>query len=165
MNRASAGIAAGIVLTCLLAHGAAAAANDEPATAVLSAETRVLLIREMQALAESMTRIHRALLVGDHATIAAEAKAIHDSFVLAQELTEDQRQEIRGQLPRRFLALDQELHRMAAELATAAQHGSPHVERFWFAEMTRACQGCHAAFAGGRFPGLVQTEKTDREEH
>lgn len=137
---------------------AAAEPPEAPPTAALSAETRGLLVREMQAIAEAMGRIHRALVTGDHASVAEEARRIHESFVLAQELTDAQREEIATELPEAFVAADRAFHGLAERLAEAGERGKPRLERLWFEEMTRACQGCHAEFAAGRFPGLRSAE-------
>lgn len=127
---------------------------EEPVTAALSPETRGVLIREMQAIAGAMGEIHRALVTGDHETVGEQARKIHDSFVLAQALSDAQRKEIGTTLPGEFVAADRAFHGLAAKLAEAAEQGDPDVERFWFQEMTRACQACHTDYAGGRFPGL-----------
>ncbi len=146
------------LLIALWAHAGPATAPDDPATAVLEPETRVLLIREMQALADAMKRIHEALVVGDHVTIADQARRIHDSFVLDQALTGAQRQEILSRLPEDFLDQDRRLHTLAGELAEAGRRRDPDLTRFWFEEATRACQTCHRDFAASRFPGLLRPE-------
>lgn len=137
------------------AAGAGAEPPADPATAALGPETRGLLVQEMQALAESTGRIHRALVTGEHDAVAAEARRIHESFVLARELTEAQRREIRTTLPPDFLAADRAFHELAGRLEAAGEAGDPRLERLWFEEMTRACQSCHAEHAAARFPGLA----------
>lgn len=151
-------VKASLVLVIVsLAPGLTVAAEEaeEPVTAALSPETRGVLIREMQAIAGAMGDIHRALVTGDHETVGEQARKIHDSFVLAQALSDAQRKEIGTKLPGEFVAADRAFHGLAAKLAEAAKQGDPDVERFWFQEMTRACQGCHTDFAAGRFPGLA----------
>jgi len=138
--------------------------NAVTVTEALSPATRALIIREMQAVAEAMGRIHKALVTGDHATVTNNARAIHDSFVLNQELTPDQRSEISNRLPADFVAADRSFHALAGNLVQAGEGGDPTLERLWFEEMTRACQACHARFASGRFPGLV-SERVDQSGH
>ena len=125
------------------------------ATEALSPPTRALLVQEMQALAEAMGRVHRAMVMGEHRTVATEAKGIHESFVLAQELSETQRQEIQTALPPAFLSADQAFHELSAKLVDAAIQEDVRLERLWFDEMTRACLGCHQTFAAKRFLGLA----------
>lgn len=129
--------------------------QSQPATASLSAETRAVLIEEMQAISQAMGRIHTAVVTGDHPTVAEEARNIHDSFVLQQELSDAQREEIGTELPPTFIAADRAFHVLAERLARAGENGNPALERLWFQEMTRACQACHTDYAGARFPGLV----------
>lgn len=134
----------------------------EPVTAALSGETRALLIREMQAIAQAMGLVHTAIVKGEHETVASEAGKIHESFVLAREITQAQREEIASRLPEGFVVADRTLHELAARLAEAGRQGDPRLERLWFQEMTRACQACHADYAGSRFPGLTAKESGDR---
>ena len=94
-------------------------------------------------------------MTGDHATVASEARNIHDSFVLQQELSDAQRKEIGNELPPDFIKADRAFHVLAERLAQAGDNGNPALERLWFQEMTRACQACHTEYAGARFPGLV----------
>lgn len=123
-------------------------------TEALSPTTRALLIKEMQALAEAMGRIHRAMVIGEHQAVATEGQAIRDSFVLAQELSESQRREIRTELPLAFISADQSFHELSARLVDAAMQEDVRLERLWFDEMTRACLGCHQTFAAKRFVGF-----------
>ena len=109
----------------------------------------------MHSISEAMGRIHTAVLTGDHATVAEEARNIHDSFVLAQELTEAQRTEIGTTLPAGFVAADRAFHELSGKLMQAGEQNDPALERLWFEEMTRACQACHQEYAPGRFPGLA----------
>ena len=132
-----------------------AGSQSQLATASLSAETRALLIEEMKAISKAMGRIHTAVVTGDHPTVAVEARNIHDSFVLQQELSDAQREEIGTELPPDFIKADQAFHVLAERLAQAGDKGDPALERLWFQEMTRACQACHTDYAGARFPGLV----------
>ncbi len=127
-------------------------------TEALSPPTRALLIKEMQALASAMGRIHHAMVIGEHRTVATEAKAIHDSFVLAQELSDSQRQEIQTTLPTAFVSADRAFHELSARLVDAADEEDARAERLWFDEMTRACLACHQRFAGKRFPGLERED-------
>ena len=124
-------------------------------TAALSVETRKVLIREMQAISEAMGRIHTAVVTGDHVTVVEEARKIHDSFVLAQELTVEQRTEISTTLPAAFVAADRSFHGLARKLMHAGEQNDPELERLWLQEMTRACQACHKEHAAARFPGLA----------
>lgn len=139
----------------LLISTTATAAEGGTVTSALSPQTRAVVIREMQAIDAAMHRIHTAVVTGDHATVMGEAQAIHDSFVLAQSLSDEQRAEI-GALPQEFLAADRGFHQLAERLMEAGAAQDSRAERVWFEEMTRACVACHQAFAVGRFPGLAR---------
>jgi len=153
------GISTLAVTALTTANLVAAEPSDSIATAALSSETRTLLIQEMQAISDAMGRIHTAVVTGDHATVAEEARNIHDSFVLAQELTKEQRTEIRTTLPAGFVAADWVLHELSGKLTQAGERNDPALERLWYEEMTRACQACHEEYASGRFPGLAPQDQ------
>lgn len=142
-----------LVSVLLLGSAAAAAENGGTVTQALTPQTRAVLVREMQAIDAAMSRIHTALVTGDHATVAGRAQAIHDSFVLTQELSDEQRAEI-GELPQGFIAADRAFHQLAERLTKAGEARDSRAERVWFEEMTRACLACHEEYAAGRFPGL-----------
>jgi hypothetical protein len=160
VNRKAYVPASALIIALALPGGLAQASDAVLATEALSPSIRALLISEMQALANAMARIHRAMVLGDHRTVAAEAKAVHDSFVLARELSESQRQEIRTKLPPAFVSADQAFHELSARLIEASSQEDVRLERLWFDEMTRACLDCHRTFAGKRFVGLTQGNGT-----
>jgi hypothetical protein len=164
MNAGTCSVLAMAALLGALLAPPALAAGSEPVTAALSPPTRALLIREMQALAAAMARIHTAIVTGAHAAVVAEGGAIHDGFVLAQELEDEQRREIEDRLPGRFRAADAAFHELAGALVQAGEAGEPRLERLWFDEMTRACLSCHEEFAAARFPGLEAAEEPASEE-
>jgi hypothetical protein len=148
----------------LLTFAACAGHAEEPATAALSAETRALIVQEMQAIDSSMAHIHAALVTGDHERIQREARAMHDSFVLQQALRPEQRAEIMAMTPA-FIDMDRAFHALAGRLADAADARDPALERFWFQELTRACQSCHADHARARFPGLREPSALESHGH
>lgn len=127
-------------------------------TEELSAGTRSVLVLEMQAIAEAMGRIHTALVTGDHAGVATDARNIEASFVLNKQLTAAQRHEIHTRMPGEFLAADQAFHQLAGELAEVAERRDLAQERALFNAMSEACESCHVRFAGKRFAGLSKFE-------
>lgn len=141
-----------------LALAPAAMAELPLVTENLSADTREVLIEEMQAISKSMGRIHTALVTGNHSTVASEAANIEASFVLKKKLSQQQRHEIHERLPQEFIAADKAFHRLAGELARHARAGDSAAERKTFEAMSAACQSCHADFAAKRFAGLVDED-------
>lgn len=143
-----------LILIATLAVSAPVLAKPTLVTEALPAETRQVLIEEMQAIAAAMGRIHTAMVTGDHATVAKEAAEIKASFVLKQKLTKEQRHQIHETLPQAFIAMDRSFHELAGELARAAEQEDTSAERATFLRMSETCQGCHVTFASERFPGL-----------
>jgi cytochrome c556 len=149
----------------VLSSAACLAAEPSTVTDTLTPGTRAALIQEMQGIDAAMDRIHTALVTGDHATVSAEAKAIRDSFILAQVLSDEQRTEIAA-LPQDFLGADRAFHQVAERLVQAGETHDSQAERVWYDEMTRACLACHEAFAAGRFPGLTaEAAEDDHASH
>ncbi len=149
----------------LVALFASTAANSAPpVTEQLSAATRQLLIEEMQSLATAMGPLHTAVVVGDHGTVAEQARRIHDSFILKRKLSREQRTEITALTPS-FLESDRRFHALAAGLAQAGSQRNSALQRFYFGEMSRACVSCHRDFALERFPGLRETADAGTHSH
>jgi hypothetical protein len=77
-------------------------------------------------------------------------------YVLAQKLTDAQREELERMLPAAFLERAGEFHEFAGGLADAArEHRAPLVP-IYFYKLTESCVGCHAHYAAHRFPGYAQ---------
>ena len=132
-----------------------AAQSNEPFTSRLPPEVRALLIQEMQAILQSSQLVLDALVRGEHALNEQQAQLIHDSFILAQELTPAGHAALEAAAPPGFLALDQAFHELSARLADAARQRDSAAEQTIFAEMQQACIVCHAEHVADRFPGLA----------
>ena len=154
-RRRTAPIAALVLASALIAGPAPAA---KPVTPALTPKLDQLLREEMQAILEAMNRTYEALVTGDHTTVAEQAQAIHDSFILKRELTDADRKALKEAVPKRFLKMDRQLHTSAAELAEAARAGSTQRELAIFQRMTHACVQCHTEFVGDRFPAINQPQ-------
>ncbi len=96
-----------------------------------------------------------ALVIGDHATVAERAQQIHDSFILQQSLSEQDRQDLMAAVPPEFVERDRALHETSAELAEAARAGEVERAVTTFTRLTEACVACHGRFATDRFPDLA----------
>jgi hypothetical protein len=141
---------AGIALVAAAASSAA-----EPVGPKLTAKLRDVLRQEMALVLGATQDIVGAIATGDHATIAMRARQIHDSFILEQALTEQDRQDLMAAVPVGFVELDRAFHEISAALAEAARAEDAERELAIFDEMTRSCVTCHARFAADRFPGLA----------
>jgi mono/diheme cytochrome c family protein len=127
----------------------------EPVGPALTPKLLDTLREEMRLVLEASGSILTALVYGDHATVAARAQAIHDSFILDQALTAEDRADLEAALPPAFVEIDTAFHRTAAELAAAARAGDAGREVALFGQMVKACADCHGRFAADRFPGLA----------
>ena len=117
----------------------------------LSAALRAEMIGVEAAMAELQSQLAR----GRREEAARTAMRIHDSFILKQELSEEQLRALVSALPEEFLHRDRAFHQAAAQVAHAAESGDLAEAARGYGEMTSACVGCHAAHAATRFPGLA----------
>lgn len=127
----------------------------------LSVDLRGLLIQEMNALQAGMMSIIPAYISGNWDDIATTAGKMKNSYILDQQLTEDQRKELESVLPAEFIEKDEDFHYLAGMLEHVAQNKKPELINFYFSRMNEACMSCHTAFAGHRFPALVPKEKAE----
>ncbi len=128
---------------------------DEPVGPKLPPQIRGLLLQEMQSINEASREILTALVAGDDAGVASLAQQIHDSFIMRQSMTPEDRRQLRAAVPEAFVTMDQGLHEAAHALAQAAAAGDRSLQRERFGRMLEACGGCHARFATDRFPAFL----------
>ena len=128
--------------------------GGEPVGPKLTTRLKDLLANEMQQVAQAAADLALAIASGDHDTAKELGVAVHDSFILKQSLTDQDKKDLMGAVPPAFVALDREFHAVAGKLAHAAEAGDSQLQSFYFSEMLRSCVTCHAAFASDRFPGL-----------
>lgn len=143
---------AGIIL---LTAGASVSAA-EPVGPKLTPKLRDLLRQEMASVLLASQDILGALAIGDHAAVAKRAQQIHDSFILQQSLTEQDRQDLMAAVPPEFVELDRSFHETSAALAEAARAEDVGQELSAFAQMTEACVACHGRFVADCFPSLAR---------
>lgn len=145
-----------IVLTVLLGLAPTAAAQQARSPLLAEhPELRELLREEMQALLEGLQHISTALAQGQWATVAEHAQAMHDSYILQQRLSPEQRRTLRHSLPAGFMQLDKQFHRYAGRLRDAAVKEDAELSVHFLARAVDTCMRCHRRFAAGRFPGLT----------
>lgn len=137
---------------CLLLSSPALA--EEPVTPKLTDKLRQLLQEEMRAIQTAMTSIHTAMVLGQHHTVAEQARQIHDSFILKQSLTEQDRRDLKAAVPAGFIALDQEFHELAASLENAGRNKESQEQGRLFSSMTHSCIECHGKYVSDRFPAV-----------
>ena len=144
-------------------HEGHAADESHSGVAGLSPELRALLASEMQQLQKGMTEMLPLYVSGQWAEIAVIAGKMEDSYVLKQQLSEEQMHELHTILPADFIELDQQFHYLAGMLEHVAEKQKVELIGFYYSEMGKACVSCHTQHATQRFPALAP--KAEAHEH
>jgi hypothetical protein len=124
-----------------------------------------LLKQEMNAIQKGMQSLIPAIVSGNWHEIAETGDHIQHSYIMQQQLTEAQMNELHQTLPEAFLELDRSFHHSAGMLAHAAKMHNAEVVNFYFYKLTDTCVACHRKFAGYRFPGLAGGTKESGHQH
>jgi len=142
----------GILILSFTVSFAATAA--EPVTPELTDKLDRLLREEMRSIQTAMGQIHSAIVMGQHDKVAKQAQDIHDSFILQQSLTEQDRKDLMSAVPEGFIKLDKEFHKLAASLAEAGRNDDTEKQHKLFGKMTGNCIQCHSTYVSDRFPDV-----------
>ncbi|BAV34433.1 hypothetical protein SCL_2144 [Sulfuricaulis limicola] len=145
-------VSAGLIWIMLNGLGSALALESGPVAPRLTPKLQKLFAEEMIAVQAASQQILAGLAAGDHASVAKQAQAIHDSFILDKKLTAQDRRDLETALPPAFLELDGTFHRLAAKLADAARHKDRDLQTYYFGRMVESCQTCHSQYATDKFP-------------
>lgn len=128
------------------------AAAQEPVYPKLTPKLQDLLRREMISVEEASQQILSALVAGDDQRVAELAQQIHDSFILQQEMTPEDRKDLMAAVPEEFVQMDRRFHKLSADLARAAEDANMELQHERFGRMLEACTACHSRYATDRFP-------------
>jgi cytochrome c556 len=134
----------------------AGAQEADPVSPKLTPKLRELLRKEMLSVEEASQQILSALIAGDDARVADLAQNIHDSFILKQAMTPQDKQDLIAAVPEDFVMRDRGFHQLSAGLAQVAREGDRDAQRAEFGRMIEACTSCHARYATDRFPMLAK---------
>lgn len=145
-------IFAGLIWIMLNGINSARALESIPVAPRLTPKLQKLFAEEMIAVQAASQQILAGLAAGDHASVARQAQAIHDSFILDKKLTAQDRKDLETALPRAFLELDAAFHQLAAKLAEAARRKDMDLQTYYFGRMVESCQICHSQYATDKFP-------------
>lgn len=115
-----------------------------------------LLRQEMLSVEQASKDVLSALIAGDDARVAELAQQIHDSFILQQSMTPEDKQDLMAAVPEKFVARDRAFHRLTADLAQAGRDGDRDAQQAQFGRMIESCTSCHALYATDRFPMLAK---------
>jgi len=135
--------------------GEPAPAPDATPVVNLSPKLRQTLIEEMRAMQGAMAQLAQAIPQGRWQVVHETAFKVHDSFIMKQALSAEDRQALQRTLPETFVQLDAAFHQQALRLAIAAHNQDAVLTAFWFGRMTESCLTCHAHYARHRFPALT----------
>lgn len=147
-------IASAALLASLALNGAAVAA--EPVGPNLTEKLRGLLAKEMIEIETAMKATYSAIIQGRHDEVAQKGQAIHDSFILEQSLTKQDKQDLKAAVPEEFLQMDKHFHQLAAALTEAGKQQDTQVQAETFNRMTESCVACHSRYVTDRFEGLKE---------
>ena len=131
----------------------------------LSPALMELLKQEMNAIQKGMQALIPAIASGNWQDVAETGKHIQHSYIMQQQLTDAQMEELHHELPAAFLELDQSFHHSAGMLAHAAEMHNAEVVSFYFYKLTDTCVACHRKFAVYRFTGLASDTDDKRHQH
>jgi hypothetical protein len=145
--------------------GSATGATPAVGVAALSPELRALFRQEMAGLQGAMLELIPAAVAADWEGVGRVAAKIEGGFVLAQQLTPAQREELHARLPEGFLALDAEFHGLARGLAAAAHERRPELVSFYVYRLTDSCLSCHGRYAQERFPAFASPAPAPAHVH
>ncbi|MDV6315618.1 cytochrome c [Idiomarina sp. HP20-50] len=140
-------VASGLSLSTLAA---------DPVTPKLTDKLSRLLKQEMRSIQSAMASIHVSMVTGEHELVATQAQQIHDSFIMKQSLTEQDKKDLMSAVPEGFVKLDKDFHRLAAGLAQAAKDKDTQKQFKLYNKMTGSCIACHSKYVSDRFDGLVK---------
>ena len=124
-----------------------------------------LLQQEMQAIQQGMQSLIPAIVSGNWEVVAQTGEKIQHSYIMKQQLTGEQRQELQRSLPQGFRELDRSFHHSAGMLAHAARMKNADVVNFYFYKLTDTCVACHTRFAVNRFPELSSADSHGEDHH
>ncbi|WP_280550366.1 hypothetical protein [Halomonas sp. 11-S5] len=141
-----------LALVALVASASSLAA--EPVRPDLTPKLQGLLQKEMIQVELAMHEVYSAIIQGRHAVVAEKGQAIHDSFILSQSLTDQDRQDLKAAVPAEFLEMDGYLHELSASLAEAGRAGNTARQVALYGRMTESCVACHSTYVTDRFEGL-----------
>ncbi len=110
----------------------------------------------MLSINDASQEILTALVAGDDERVAALAQQVHDSFILRQSMTPEDKAALMAAVPEGFVQQDTAFHEISAALAQAARAGDRAQQHELFNRMIEACSACHAQYATDRFPNFAE---------
>jgi len=125
--------------------------------------TRSALIKEMVAITKNYQDLVSSLAQGDWEKVTKKSHAIYSSFILKQELSDEDMNDLHRILPERFIEMDQAFHNHAKNLAMAAKQHDGELAAFYSWKLMDGCVNCHKIYGNQRFPGLTDNNMGSHE--
>jgi len=120
----------------------------------LPLDIKQLLKKEMLAVEKGMQKLISTIAAGDWQQTAVIGKQIQASYLMKQNLTDEQLKHLHHILPEQFIKLDHSFHHYAGMLAHAAEVKNADVVSFYFYKMNDSCIQCHSSYAQSKFTGF-----------
>ena len=122
----------------------------------LAPELRALLQQEMRSIEAAMKDMVSYNASGDFEQVEKLASQIENSFILKQNLTEQQRHQLHTLLPDDFLKQDEQFHYDAGMLQHVAANKKSELISYYYGKLLESCGNCHQIHAKHRFPKFEQ---------
>ena len=120
----------------------------------LPLDIKQLLKKEMLAVEKGMQKLISTIAAGDWQQTAVIGKQIQASYLMKQNLTDEQLKHLHHILPEQFIKLDHSFHHYAGMLAHAAEVKNADLVSFYFYKMNDSCIQCHSSYAQSKFTGF-----------
>jgi len=120
----------------------------------LPMDIKQLLKKEMLAVEKGMQKLISTIAAGDWQQTAVIGKQIQASYLMKQELSDEQLKHLHHILPEQFVKLDHSFHHYAGMLAHAAEVKNAELISFYFYKMNDSCIQCHSSYAQSKFTGF-----------
>ncbi len=154
-----------VTLGLLMTMSTGYAAEDKTGVEALDPELRALLQQEMRAIETAMKDMISFNAAGDFEKVESMASQIENSFILKQNLTQEQMHQLHTLLPEDFLIKDTQFHYDAGMLQHAAANKKPELIAFYYSKLIESCGSCHQVHAKHKFPQFNHNNKSVQHEH
>ena len=131
----------------------------------LSPQLRVLLQKEMMSLQNGMKEIIPAYVSGDLEKIARLAGQMKNSYIMKQQITEQQKHELVKKLPKEFFEKDKQFHKYAGMLEHVTEEKHIELIGFYYSKLLNSCVACHSEHATNKFPNFTSKSSEDDHHH
>lgn len=145
----------GLVVGSAKPYAAEDHAPDQHVT--LSPELVELLRAEMREISFGIQGLALSLATADWQSIQETSAKIRASYIMENQLTPAQAEELEHVLPEQFKQLDAEFHHRAEKLGMAAAEHDSELVVFHYSRLLESCAGCHSTYASERFPGFASS--------